>query len=104
MMDMNGWGNSQNINSLTPGDRFVGKIFITIGSTVDEMEFMIDLNQLADKFGIEVTDIQTIQAQYSRIGAQWLQTAGASTGVWLGLAICLTVVGTAWIRRKRGVV
>ena len=86
------WGISTNINQLNPADTMYGKMTISIGSTKDEMEYYIDLEKVAHKFNCDIEDFKFIGAQYGRLGQQWITTAGASTGAWVLLMLCLAIV------------
>jgi uncharacterized protein (TIGR04145 family) len=65
------------------------------------MEFELDLTKVAALSGGDSNDLQQIDVQFSRFGQQWLSTAGASSGPWLGVILCLTVVGCVWAYRSR---
>ena len=66
-------------------------------------EFIIDLKKVADKLGCDVSDFKQIDAQFGRLGQQWVTTAGASTGAWLGLCICVLItVGVLVYQKKKG--
>ena len=88
------WHTSANINSTNEADTCYGKMMVTIGSDKDECEFIIDLKKVADKLGCDVSDFKQIDAQFGRLGQQWVTTAGASTGAWLGLCICVLITGS----------
>ncbi|MGN0160943.1 MAG: Firmicu-CTERM sorting domain-containing protein [Lachnospiraceae bacterium] len=103
MVDSQGWGGAPNINDM-PGNAVYGKMMITIGASSDETEFVLDPNALAQKFGIDATDIKTVEANFGRIGHQWVETAGASTGSWLGILLCLGMTGVVLYRRKKEVI
>lgn len=60
-------------------------MIINIGNTKDECEFYLDLEKVADKLGCDASDFKQIDAQFGRLGQQWITTAGASSGAWLGL-------------------
>lgn len=97
------WHTSENLADLNSMDLMYGKIMITIGSTSDECEFYLDLPLIAEKFGCDASDFKTIAGQFGRIGQQWLTTAGASSGPWIGLFICgVVVVGAMVFRKRRG--
>ena len=99
------WHTSTNLDNLNPADRMYGKIMITISAASNECEFYLDLPALAEKFGCDASDFKTIRAQFGRIGQQWITTAGASSGPWIGLLLCgLCVVGASILRKyKSGV-
>lgn len=81
-----------NISATNDIDIIYGKMTMVINGISDEMEFYLDLEKIADKFGCEVTDFKVIEAQLIRIGNEWITTAGASSGAWIGLFICLVAV------------
>ncbi len=102
VMSLDAWGNSKNINELTPGDHIYGKMIMTIGQNGrDEMEFQLYLADLAEKFGCDQSSLKTIHAQFGRIGGQWVSCAGTSTGPIVGLALSLGVVVAAYGLKKR---
>lgn len=103
MFDIGSWGTSKNINELNDADICYGKMTITVGSNRDECEFYIDLDKAAQKFGCDVSDFKQISAQFGRIGQQWINTAGASSGAWLGLFICIAATcGVVVYKKKKG--
>lgn len=102
VMSLDAWGNSKNINELTPGDHIYGKMIMTIGENGrDEMEFQLYLADLAEKFGCDQSSLKTIHAKFGRIGGQWVSCAGTSTGPIVGLALSLGVVVAAYGLKKR---
>jgi uncharacterized protein (TIGR04145 family) len=82
-------------------DDYFGTMIVTVNGTCDEMEFELDLEKVAALSGTDANSLQQIDVQFGRFGQQWLSTAGASSGPWLGVALCLAVVGGIWIYRKR---
>jgi uncharacterized protein (TIGR04145 family) len=76
-------------------------MIVTVNGTCDEMEFELDLKKVAALIGADENDFQQIDVQFSRFGQQWLSTAGASSGPWLGVILCLAVVGGVWCYRRR---
>lgn len=78
-----------------------GHMYMTIGASKDDMEFNLDLELVAQKFGMDADDIKTVEAQWGRIGQQWVSAAGTSTGTWLGLLICFAAVGISAQAAKR---
>lgn len=104
LIDMNGWSNAQTIDELKESEtnNLYGHMYVTVGASQDDMEFEIYLDVLAKKFGMDATDIKTIEGKWGRIGQEWITTAGTSTGTWAGLLICFAGVGAAtFIQRKR---
>lgn len=82
-------------------DNSYGTMIVTVNGTCDEMEFELDLKKVAALIGADENDFQQIDVQFSRFGQQWLSTAGASSGPWLGVILCLAVVGGVWCYRRR---
>lgn len=109
IIDTQGGKNATNVSQWTdPAAAYVfgtnavyGRAMVTVGASRDDMEYFIDIPTLAAKFSIDANSVQTLAAQYGRIGQQWTQTAGTSTGAALGLALCAGVVGCSMIRKKR---
>lgn len=79
-----------------------GKIYITVDSSYDEAEYEIDLEKLAEHFGLNVNDMKLIQAKYINIGNKWITIAGTSSGFLIGFALCgAVVIGAAIFAKKR---
>ena len=61
------------------------------------------LDMVAKKLGCDASDLKQISAQFGRIGQQWINIAGASSGAWLGLFICITATcGVVAYKKKKG--
>ena len=86
------WGTSANVSSVNDADTIFGKMTIAINGVCDEMEFYLDLEKIADKLGCDASDFKVIDAHFSQIGHEWITTAGASSGAWLGLFLCIMIV------------
>ncbi len=92
-----------NMSQLNDYIRCYGKMMVTIGDSKDQCEYYIDFNELAKKYGWESSDFKQIEAQFGRIGQQWIGTAGASSGAWLGLFICICAVcGVVVYKNRKG--
>ena len=103
MFDTSAWGTSKNINELNDADICYGKMIVTVGSNRDECEFYFDLDKVAQKLGCDVSDFKQISAQFGRLGQEWINTAGASSGTWLGLFICIAgTCGVVVYKKKKG--
>ena len=76
-------------------------MYLTVGDTTNECELKMDLEAVAERFGMEATDLQVLEMQYLRIGTRWLQTAGASSGAVPGILGCILISGTILARRKK---
>lgn len=96
------WHNSDNINNTNDMDKWYGKITITISDNKDECEFYLDLEKVADKLGCDASDFKQIDAQFGRLGQQWITTAGASTGAWFGLVLCIGVTVGVLVHKRKG--
>jgi uncharacterized protein (TIGR04145 family) len=96
-----------NLTDLAEYDQPLGKMTITVGEENDEMEFYIDLEQAAkflshySKRTIEANDFKLIEAQFGRIGQEYISTAGTSSGPYLGVATCMAFVGLILLKRRR---
>ena len=60
-----------------------------------------DLSVLAREFGIETDEIRTVSGQLGRIGQEWLTTAGTPTGAGVGLFLCLSTTGLAYVAQRK---
>lgn len=78
-----------------------GTMKITVNGYKDQMEFELDLEKVADYIDADVNDLKEIEAQFGRLGQEWLYIAGTSTGPWLGAALCLGVVGAGWLNLSK---
>lgn len=109
LIDSQGWQvNGVSLSALMADDSLdtyhnaiYGHMYMTIGASKDDMEFSLDLGLVAQKFGMDADDIKTVEAQWGRIGPQWVSAAGTSTGTWLGLLICFAAVGISAQAAKR---
>lgn len=106
-------GTSKNINDLKADDVIYGKAKVTISEGKNETEWEIDIPTLAanlhtgwgqskDTVSIDPNDIKMFEAQYGRLGQQWITTAGTSTAPLIGIGLCLACVGgvLGWRRHK----
>ena len=78
-----------------------GFIYVTIGSYYQEMEFSVNLEKVAEKLGLDVNELQVIQAQYINIGTEWVTSAGTSTGPAAGIVLSCGAVVCVLADRKR---
>lgn len=101
LFSIDAWHNSSNINNTNDADKWYGKMTINIGNTKDECEFYLDLEKVADKLGCDASDFKQIDAQFGRLGQQWITTAGASSGAWLGLGICILATGVVLVKQGK---
>lgn len=109
LIDSQGWQvNGVSLSELMSDDSLdtyhnaiYGHMYMTIGASKDDMEFELDLELVAQKFGMDADDIKTVEAQWGRIGPQLVSAAGTSTGTWLGLLICFAAVGISAQVAKR---
>ncbi len=105
LTDVHGWGNAKNLKELqeqgVDRDGYYGRVHISVRETSDECEWWCDLPLLAERLGVDVTDIKTIEVKYEQIGDRWIETAGASSGAVAGIAICASVAAMAVLRRRK---
>lgn len=90
------WHTSTNTNNLHETDKIYGDAYIEISDTRDEIEWKLDMNMVAEKLGIDPSEIKTISVFYSRLGPQQTTSAGTPTGL-LGIFICLGLVAAGFI-------
>lgn len=90
------WHTSTNTNNLHETDKIYGDAYIEISDTRDEIEWKLDMNMVAEKLGIDPSEIKTISVSYSRLGPQQTTSAGTPTGL-LGIFICLGLVAAGFI-------
>lgn len=99
------WNNAGNIyeDSINrENSEWYGKMTITVKNGVqDECEFYLDLEKVAKKLGCDASDFKRIDAQFGRLGQQWITTAGASSGAWLGLILCVGVTAGVLVYQKK---
>lgn len=96
-----------NISQLADHEQFFGKMLVNISDTCDEIEFYIDLEQVAAYLSyysgttIEASDFKMVEAQFGRIGQEILSISGTSSGPFVGVAICVTVVLAGVLVKRR---
>ncbi len=83
-----------------------GQMKVTVNGEKDDMEFYLDLAKVADYIGQDGdTAFKTIEAQFGRIGQQWVTTAGTPTGPIVGVALAVGAVGApacyAAVKKRR---
>ena len=111
MIDSQGWKTATNIAQFAEADdneygnkyhnAVFGRMYVTVGSSEDNMEYEADLSVLARKFGIETDEIRTVSGQWGRIGQEWVTTAGTPTGAGVGLFLCLSTTGLAYVAQRK---
>lgn len=97
----NAWGSSKNINELVPADVCYGKTTINISGTEQEMEWYVNTVKLAERYGIDATDVKVVSTKYLRIGNQEVTCAGTSTGPWGGATMCLLCAAVPFVVKKK---
>ena len=95
------WGSSPDLSSLNEHDTMYGKMWVAIEDGIDECEFYIDLEKMAERFNCDHEAFKIQSAQFINIGRQWISTAGASTDPLLGIAICIAAALLAAFLRRR---
>ncbi len=98
---LDAWGTSKNLNELVGADICYGKATINISDTKQEMEWYVNTVKLAERYGIDATDVKTVSTQYGRIGQQFVTCAGTSSGPWGGAAMCLLSAAVPFIIKKK---
>lgn len=96
-----------NISQLQEHEKFVGKMWVEVGESNDEIEFYMDLEQVAKYLSyystttITADDFKLIEAQFGRIGQDYLSIGATSSGPYVGVALCAGVAAIILLRRKR---
>jgi hypothetical protein len=104
LLDTQGWSSAKTLDDLQSGNygnTVYGKMMITIGESLDQCEFYLDLETVAEKLGENASDFKTISAQFGRLGQEWVTTSGASSGAVLGVAICVFFVAAILLRKRK---
>ena len=101
IFDVGCWGSSKNINDLVAADVCYGKATITIQDGRHDMEWYVDSNKLAARYGILENDMKTVSTQYIRIGNEVVTSAGASSGPWAGAGMCVLSALVPFLIKKR---
>ncbi|MGN0318377.1 MAG: Firmicu-CTERM sorting domain-containing protein [Lachnospira sp.] len=99
LWDLNSTSTATNINDADAP--VYGQMYLTVGTSFDEMEYKIDLEKLADHFNMDASDFKMIQAQYINIGTEWVSIAGTSTYPVMGVCLSIFSVAGALYFRKR---
>lgn len=107
LIDQSGWKSAryayewEDESSIQYGKNAIyGRATVEIGASTDQMEFEIYIDALANKFDLEINDVQVFCARFGEIGSQWVTCAGTSTGTWIGIALCVLVVVFVLLGRK----
>lgn len=98
----------KNEADLAEHEKFFGKMTVSVYDDFNETEFYVDLEQVAKFLSnyssteIKAEDFKVIEAQFGRIGQEWLTTAGASSGPYAGVIICMGVCVAVLLKRRKG--
>ncbi len=94
----------QNISQAdTDGNILYGKAYITIGPSTHHMEYYLEADKLAQKFGLSPDEAKVFSVYYEELGDPWVTCAGTSTGPVAGIALCMAATGaTLLYKKKRG--
>lgn len=90
------------LDKLMASGQLYGEAYVTRSSSQWDMEYMVDVEMLAQKAGLNnASDVKTISVQFYMLGGQWVTTAGTSTGAVLGIFLCLATVFGAYLYKKK---
>lgn len=96
------WHTSTNISDLNEKDQIYGRMMVTIDhSGIDQCEFELYVDKVAEKLGLDESELKTISAQFGRLGQQWVTIAGTSSGPWLGIALCIAAAAAGMVLGRR---
>ena len=101
IFDTGCWGSSANINNLVAADVCYGKATVTITDGRHDMEWYVDSNKLAARYGILESDMKTVSSQYIRIGNELVTSAGTSTGPFAGAGMCVLSALIPFLAKKK---
>lgn len=106
MLDATGWTDATNISQLQGPysechNAVFGRMYVTVSPSQDDMEYEVDLSVLADRFGISPDEIRTLEGHWERLGDEWIYTAGTPTGAGVGLFLCLSTTGLAYVAQRK---
>jgi uncharacterized protein (TIGR04145 family) len=101
----------RNIYHTNAQDWYMGDIYIKINQDgTAESEFYLDAEKVAARIKnasrselkpMKAIDMQKIEAHFPKLGPQWIGYAGASTGPFVGILLCIAVVGVTLYSRKK---
>lgn len=101
IFDVGCWGSSQNINNLVDADVCYGKAMITLTEGRHDMEWYVDSNKLAARYGLVESDLKKVSSQYVRIGPEVVTSAGTSTGPLASAGMCVLSALVPFVARKK---
>ncbi|MBE5823581.1 MAG: hypothetical protein E7308_05875 [Butyrivibrio sp.] len=97
----NCWGTSKNINELCDADVCYGKTTVNISGEKQEMEWYVNTVKLADRYGIDASDVKVVSTRYINIGDEIVTCGGTSTGPWGGAAMCMFFAAAPFVIKKK---
>ena len=101
IFDVGCWGTSNNINNLADADVCYGKATITLTEGRHDMEWYVDSNKLAARYGLVESDLKKVSSQYVRIGPEVVTSAGTSTGPVASAGMCVLSALVPFVAKKR---
>ena len=101
IFDVGCWGTSENINNLADADVCYGKATITLTEGRHDMEWYVDSNKLAARYGLVESDLKKVSSQYVRIGPEVVTSAGTSTGPVASAGMCVLSALVPFVAKKR---
>jgi hypothetical protein len=85
------WDADSDFTATNDGDttsQLYGKVFITVTSDGNEMEYKVNLEKLVDTFDMDKTNLKKIEAQYSDISGEWVMTERDNVEPMLSMGLC----------------
>ncbi len=104
LVDTKGWSNAPTLSELQKyGNNHYGTMIMTIGENGrDSCEFELNLEKVAQKFGMSADEISLVESQFGRIGQQWASCSGATSGPLVGVGLSIaTVCGVLFLQKRR---
>ncbi len=71
---------STNINNISQYDTYLGDMYIEVGEYQNQTEFWFDVEKLAERANVSLTEATNIRVRFHRIGRETLRCSGISTG------------------------
>ena len=65
------------------------------------MEWYVDSNKLAARYGIVESEMKTVSTQYVRIGPEVITSAGTSSGPIAGAGMCVLSALVPFVAKKK---
>jgi len=81
----------------------IGRLYITVLPSGCEVEWKIEIEQIAEYYGLDTADLRMFGMKFVNIGPEWIWTAGTDTAPWLGAILSggMAAGAVLYTRRRR---